>query len=183
MKRFGITLLVLFTLFLCRTQIFNTLIEYVPEKEIMVIELKDSYWKSEVDQIILSNTFVGIPELNDRIIELLTSKLQFGKKQTNTAPTKLRDKSVAHCVGYSALHASLLTYACKKLNFEKYKVSHIRGKVKFVGIELTNNKYGNFYKDHDFVKIENLIKDQYYFSDATIYELLKISRIKFNHGI
>lgn len=170
-------------MFLYRTQIFNSLIEYVPEQQIMVQELNDSYWKSEVDKIISSNSFVGITELNDRIIELITRKLQFGKEQSNIDPNKLRDKSVAHCVGYSALNASLLTYACKKLKCENYKISHVRGKIKFLGIELTSKKYGNFYKNHDFVKIENKSIAKHYYSDATIYELLKISRIKLKYGL
>jgi len=174
---------VLFTLFLYRTQIFNTLIEYVPEQQVTVEELNNTYWKNEVDRIISSNSFVGITELNDRIVEIITSRLQFGKYQESTDPNKLKNGSKAHCVGYSALNASLLTYACEKLNNEIYKISHVRGKIKFLGIEITSEKYGNFYKDHDFVKIENISTAKHYYSDATIYELFRISRIKLKYGM
>ena len=183
MKRISISLLVLFTLLLYRTQIFNVLIEYVPEQQVVVQELNNSYWKNEVDKIISIHSFVGIAELNDRIVEIIASKLKFGKNQISADPNEFRDGSEAHCVGYSALNASLLTYACKKLNSEIYKVSHVRGKIKFLGIEITSKIHGNFYKDHDFVKIENKSIDKHYFSDATIYELFKISRIKLKYGM
>lgn len=170
-------------IYIYRTQIFNLLVEYNPEHQIETIKITDSYWTAKVDKIIASNAYDGMPELNDLIVKLIASKLQFGKNQEVKSPNNFRQGSIAHCVGYSALHASLLTYAINKIDSSSYKISHIRGKIKFLGYSLTSNQNGSFYKDHDFVKIENISINKHYYSDAALYEYFKISRINLKYSL
>ena len=183
MRKFSITVLIFFTLYIYRTQLFNILIKYEPEQIIELNELNDPFWMGKVDNIIFSNSYVGIVELNDMILKVIAQNLEFGKMQKTDNPNNFRESSVAHCIGYSALNASMLNYACKKMNSKIYQIEHVRGNIKLFGFKITSKKNSGFYKDHDFVRIENKQIDKYYFSDATIYEFFKINRINLNYGM
>ena len=125
MRKFCIIILIISLLWLFRTEIFNLLIRYEVESEIPLIELRDQYWIDEVKEIVKSNQDLGIVAFNDKVLELVTSKLKFGKEQIVSNPNNFRE-SIAHCVGCAALNSTLLEYNFKS---STYEISHVRGKI------------------------------------------------------
>lgn len=178
-KRTCITLLVLISMWIYRMEVFNVFIRYEVETEIPIVELKDEYWISEIKNITTSESYVGVVEFNDRVLQLISSKLSFGKTQLIKDPNDFRE-SIAHCVGYASLNAALLNYSCKNTSYE---ISHVRGKIYFLGYELTKLSNSNFWKNHDFVRIKNKSTNKEYFSDASLFEYLRISRIGLKYGM
>ena len=149
------------------------------ESEIPTVELTDEYWITEIEMIKNSTSYVGVAKFNDRVLQLVASKLNFGKNQRLSDPNELRE-STAHCVGYAALNASLLNYYYAG---STYEIAHVRGKIKFLGYDLTNLSKSKFWKNHDFVRIKNNKLNKEYFSDGSLYEYLKISSIGLKYPI
>lgn len=141
--------------------------------------LTDEYWKAEVDKISNSSSYQGVEEYNDLIVRLISSKLNFGSEQQEINPNDFRE-STAHCVGYSSLHASLLNYSFKESG---YIATHVRGDIYLFGFQITDKLQSSFFKDHDFVRIENPSSGRFFYTDASLYEFTLISRIAFNWGI
>ena len=179
MKKSCLLLFGLSSLWMYRMELFNLMVKYEVETEIPIVEIKDEYWVGEIEKIINSTSYVGVVEFNDRILQLISSKLNFGKNQVIKDPNKLRE-STAHCVGYASLNSALLNYYCKNTSYE---ISHVRGKVLFLGYDLTNLSKSNFWRNHDFVRIKHKSLNKEYFSDASIYEYLRISRIGLKYGM
>ena len=122
---------------------------------------------------------MGFDEFNNRVLQLIGRKLSFGKNQLLDDPDDFRE-STAHCVGYASLHSSLLNYYCKNTDYE---VSHVRGKIYLLGFDLTKLSNSTFWQNHDFVRIKHKKLDKEYFSDASMYEYLRISRIGLKYGM
>lgn len=178
-KKLSVYFLIAFSIILLRGKIFNLLIKYEVDVEIPTVELTDPYWIDEINNIGLSNSPEGILEFNDRVLQLVASKLRFGKNQTIHNPNDFRE-STAHCVGYAALNASLLDYFYKST---EYEISHVRGRVYFLGFDLTKLSKSKFWRNHDFVRIKNKHTNHVYYSDGPIFEYLRISRIRLEDNI
>lgn len=160
-------------------ELFNLLIKYEVETEIPIVELKDEYWLSEIEIIKNSTSYLGVVEFNDRVLQLISSKLNFGKTQLIKDPNDFRE-STAHCVGYASLNSAILNYYCKNTTYE---ISHVRGAIYFLGFNLTKLSNSKFWKNHDFVRIKHKSTGKEYFSDASIFEYLRISRIGLKYGM
>ena len=179
MRKLSISILIIYSLYIYRTELFNLCVTYQQTSEISVEMLTDEYWTTEVDKILSSSGYQGVEEYNDLIVKLISSKLNFGSEQKENNPNDFRE-STAHCVGYSSLHASLLNYSFKK---SSYIATHVRGDIYLFGFQLTDKLQSSFFKDHDFVRIENPASGRYFYTDASVYEFTRVSRVAFSYGI
>jgi len=169
--------IVLLVLILSRSFVFDFFIDYYPEKNILIQDLDNEIIKKEISQLV-KNYYNDIANLNLQIIEYVTRKLSYSSEQNNKDINKFTQWSKAHCVGYTALHSSVLIYALEKLEIrKKFKVTHQRGTIKFLGFNLNKIIGTAFFKSHDFVKIENLESGFSFYSDASLYEFTLIEKI------
>ena len=182
MKKKLIILLVFITLFIYRQEIFNLLVKYREIKIVPEQQLTNSITKNEIDSFIKSYDWLGVEELNNLLLKYTKKTLKFGAKPSTNDINKFTKGTKTHCVGYAAFHNSILNYVFRSLNMEDYKATHERGIIRFLEINLNKLSNSAFYKNHDYIKIENTKTGKYFYCDPSLYEFTRIryiGKIKF----
>jgi len=182
-KKLGIALFIFAGLWIYRTEFFNLMVEYKPNTELETVSLNQSEVSKSVDEIIESDGYVGFVELNKLLLKNTTSNLEFSQEQNFNNINELKGLGRAHCVGYASYHTSVLNYAVERMNSEYYSIDHVRGSIHFLGIDLSKLTNNPFFQDHDFIRIRNNNLDKEYFCDPSLFEFLRIDRIKLKNGI
>lgn len=91
---------------------------------------------------------------------------------------KVAEGGAADCVGYAALAAAGLRTIQLRNHSSGYKVLHVRGRIFFLGIEITAIPgCPAWMQDHDFVQVIDPTKNEYLF-DPVLYDYLGISNLK-----
>jgi hypothetical protein len=124
------------------------------------------------------------PNIEDIIklgLSRTSKQLHFTADKNDIDPNKLVYSKTAHCVGYAAFFSTTCNYL-----FNKYKLSDTWiakpqvGQLYFLGINM--HKYFNtaFFKDHDFVTIENKINSETIAVDPTVNDYAGINFITYS---
>jgi hypothetical protein len=113
-------------------------------------------------------------------LSITSSQLNFTSDKNDTVLNKLISSKTAHCVGYASFFATTCNYLLKKYNLaDKWTAKPKNGQLYF----LCNNihKYFNFsfFKDHDFVTIENKESGETFAVDPTVNDYLRIDFITY----
>jgi len=166
-------------MFIYRHELFNLLFEYQDLREIPEQKLTNSDIKNDIAGVL--KDWYDIESLNILLLDYTKKTLSYGVNQSSNDINNYKLGTKAHCVGYAAFHNSILNYALRLSRIKDYKVTHVRGKIELLGVNLNKLSASNFFKDHDFVKIENVKNGEYYYCDPSLYEFSKISKIGFNY--
>lgn len=111
-------------------------------------------------------------------LEITSERLSFTKKKSNINPNKLFSSKNANCVGYASFFASTCNYLLKKYNFENlWQAKPQIGQLYLHRINIHTYFDSPFFKDHDFVIIENKETNELIGVDPTINDYLKIDYI------
>jgi hypothetical protein len=120
----------------------------------------------------------------EQIIKLgqsITSKqLNFTISNNDIDPNKLLTSKTAHCVGYATFFATTCNYLLLKYGLNnKWTAKPRIGQLYFLGTNI--HKYFNtsFFKDHDFVTVENNETGEIIAVDPTINDYLYIDFITY----
>jgi hypothetical protein len=181
MKKLSFTILIFSTIFIYRHELFNLLFIYQEFKEIPEQKLINSNIKDDIANTLRNRVWFDIAELNGILLKYTDKRLTFGSKQTSNNINNFRTGSKAHCVGYAAFHNAILNYTLDSLGVEDLRITHVRGEIKLLGFNLNKLSKSKFFKDHDFVKIENIENGEYYYCDPSLYEFSKIHKIGLNY--
>lgn len=111
-------------------------------------------------------------------LKIVGKALEYSFESVSSDPNSFRNNSKAHCVGYSALYASLLNadFECSELR-NIWAVRHCVGQIHLFGFNLHSLFDSSFFKDHDFVVVENLISGEIVVIDPVIYDYLLIETV------
>ena len=106
----------------------------------------------------------------------LTSKqLHFSSTANETDPNILITSKAAHCVGYAAFFSTTCNYLFKKHNLAGQWVATPKiGQLYLFGVNVHLYFHGAFFKDHDFVLIENKTTGETLAVDPTVHDYLRI---------
>lgn len=112
---------------------------------------------------------------------LLTSEqLNFTDSTNDLDPNKLVNSKTAHCVGYANFFATVCNYQIQKHNLSQdweatARIGHI-----FL-FETDIHKYfkSAFFKDHDFVTIENRVTGEVLAVDPSLYDYTRIKLVRY----
>jgi hypothetical protein len=120
----------------------------------------------------------------EQIIELglsITSKqLNFTADKNDTDPNKLITSKTAHCVGYASFFATTCNHLLNKYNLARTWTAKPQiGQLYCFGTNI--HKFFNtpFFKDHDFVIIENKTTGQTFAVDPTVSDYLLINFVTY----
>jgi hypothetical protein len=107
---------------------------------------------------------------------LITSKrLNFTAYKNEIDPNKLINTKTAHCIGYASFFTTTCNYLLKKYKLsDKWVAKQQIGQLYFLGINMHKYLHSAFFKDHDFVIIENKITGEILAVDPTISDYLYI---------
>jgi hypothetical protein len=120
----------------------------------------------------------------EQIIELglsITSKqLNFTADKNDNDPNKLITSKTAHCVGYATFFATTCNYLLDKYNLADTWTARPRvGQLYFLGTNIHKYFNSSFFKDHDFVTIENKTTGEIFAVDPTVNDYLRIDFITY----
>lgn len=87
----------------------------------------------------------------------------------------------ANCVGYTTFFATTCNYLLEKNNLSDIWIAKPQvGQLYLLGVNIHNYFNSAFFKDHDFVTIENKKTGEIYAVDPTISDYLRIKEVFYN---
>lgn len=123
---------------------------------------------------------MAIEDLIRRALSLTSEKLHFADNQTDIDPNKLIHSGKAHCVGYAAFFATTCNYLLKKQGLaDTWEAKPQIGQLYCLGINVHPYFHSPFFKDHDFVTIENKNSKQIWAVDPTVHDYLGVDFVHF----
>jgi len=121
----------------------------------------------------------------EQIIKLglsITSKqLNFTNDKNDIDPNKLINSKTAHCVGYAAFFAATCNYLLDKYHLtDTWSAKPQIGQLYFLGTNIHKYFKSLFFKDHDFVTIENKKTGKVFAVDPTINDYFCIDFVTYS---
>jgi len=113
-------------------------------------------------------------------LSITSRKLNFTVDKNYTDPNKLIISKTAHCVGYASFFATTCNYLLEKYNLsDTWTAKPQVGQLNFLGTNI-HIYLTKFFKDHDFVSIENKKTGEILAVDPTVNDYLRIDFITYN---
>jgi hypothetical protein len=121
-----------------------------------------------------------IEEVIKSALSKTSKKLNYTTSKNDNDPNKLIDLKTAHCVGYAAFYATTCNHLLKKNDLDQEWVARPQvGQLYFLGENIHHYFDSPFFKDHDFVTIENKITSEVFAADPTVNDYLFIDYITY----
>ncbi|MBP9021738.1 MAG: hypothetical protein KBH06_00925 [Spirochaetes bacterium] len=122
----------------------------------------------------------------EQIIKLalvITSKqLNFTVEKNNSDPNKLIVTKTAHCVGYAAFFSTTCNYLLNNYHLANTWTAKPQvGQLYLFGQNIHKYFHSPFFKNHNFVTIENKTTGKIYAVDPTVNDYLYIDYVKYKH--
>lgn len=133
-----------------------------------------------------TNTLTN-PEVKDLIklgLTITSRKLNFTTGKNEIDPNKLISTRTAHCVGYASFFATTCNYLFKKYHLDNSWAAKPQiGQLYFLGANIHKYLHNPFFKDHDFVIVENSNTGEAFAVDPTINDYLFIEFVSYGKPI
>ena len=111
-------------------------------------------------------------------LSITSEKLNYTAHKNDNDPNKLITSQKAHCVGYAAFCTTTCNYLLAKYNLSNQWTAKPRiGQLYFLGTNIHPYFNSSFFKDHDFVTIENKKTGEIFAVDPTVKDYLSIDFI------
>jgi len=109
-----------------------------------------------------------------------SNQLNFTADKNNTDPNKLITSKTAHCIGYATFFATTCNYLLDKYNLsDTWTAKPQIGQLYFLGTNIHKFFNSAFFKDHDFVTIENKVTGEIIAVDPTVNDYLRIDLVTY----
>lgn len=123
-----------------------------------------------------------IAQIIKRGLSITASQLTFTAGKNDKDPNQLIHSRKAHCVGYAAFFAATCNYLLKKYNLEDTWTAKPQiGQLYFLGTNVHPYLNSAFFKDHDFVILENKISGETLAVDPTVNDYLYIDFVTYSN--
>lgn len=166
-------------LFLCRTYLFCTFVSYKNIGQRVSYAPTDKELINCIEKQVKIEKKLVITEIIPLSLEITAQKLTFTAGKNDNDPNKLIHSQKAHCVGYAAFLATTCNYLLKKNQLaSEWVAKPCIGQLYFLGINVHPYFDTPFFKDHDFVIVENKKTKEVFAIDATIYDYLGINAVR-----
>lgn len=182
-KRIILTLIILtIVCFLSRSWIFSSWVTYEAIGQRITYPITDVKLAAYINGHSEKPADPSIEQIITMALSLTSGKLNFTAENNYNDPNKLITSKTAHCIGYAAFFVTTCNYLLHNYNLsENWNVEPQIGQVYLLNTNL--HKYFNspFFKDHDFVTIQNKNTGQTFAVDPTVHDYLGIRFIKYNN--
>jgi hypothetical protein len=129
-----------------------------------------------------SDSTKDITAIIKQSLSITSHQLCFTATKNDIDPNKLIDSKTAHCVGYAAFFATTCNYLLQKNDLSDQWIAQPRvGQLYLLGININHCINKPFYKDHDFVTIENRNTGETFAVDPTVNDYFNIDFIKYKY--
>ena len=119
-------------------------------------------------------------EIARQSLALTSNKLRFTAGKNDKDPNKLIKSKKSHCVGYASFFAATCNYLLHKNGLDTtWKATPRIGQLYFLGTNVHQYFSSPFFKDHDFVTVENKETGQTLAVDPTVDDYLAIDFVNY----
>ncbi len=179
LKRLTLTsFLLLVTIILFRTWLFNHLVTYKSVGTRNNYSLTDSSLINDLEKTTPASP--QIDELTEHALSFTASHLTFSGHQQTADPNKLCYSHNAHCVGYAAFCAACCNHLFKQNGVTAWQAQARAGQLYFLGVNIHPYFNSPFFKDHDFVLLTNTATGQTIAVDPSLYDYTFIKKVTLN---
>lgn len=113
-------------------------------------------------------------------LSITSGQLNFTADKNYIDPNKLISSKTAHCVGYASFFATTCNYLLKEYNLsDRWSAKPQVGQLYFLGTNIHTYFDSSFFKDHDFVTVENKETGEIFAVDPTVNDYLGIDFITY----
>lgn len=124
---------------------------------------------------------LNIEQIVELGLSITSNKLTFTANKNDIDPNKLIKSRTAHCVGYASFFAATCNYLLEKHKLSDTWIAKPQvGQLYFLGTNIHKYFTSSFFKDHDFVTIENKITGETIAVDPTVSDYLYIDYITYS---
>jgi hypothetical protein len=115
-------------------------------------------------------------------LDITSQQLRYSSYSSKTNPNKLIYTGEAHCVGYASFFTTLCNGILEKHKLSDQWIAKAKvGQLYFFDVNIHQYFSSPFFKDHDFVVIENQRTGQTFSVDPTVSDYLYIDFVTFNN--
>lgn len=176
MKKWGIFLIIIFAVVFCKAYLFRIFFSYDIIKERTVLDIANEKLKNRLKE---TEKITTMEDLLQNSLKETASTLNFSFDKCDHETDKLVETKKANCIGYSAFLASVIQFKLKQSGLQNdWKVHHNVGEIYLMNENINRHFNSGFFKDHDFVTVENVKTKETIGVDATGYDYFRIERIK-----
>ncbi|AEK22809.1 hypothetical protein ACILD7_05710 [Capnocytophaga canimorsus] len=178
-RRFlGIIAVIVLMGWLFRGDIYRNLITYQSVGNRGNFALNNNELKVKLEGVSIEN--LDIENVINIAQKITSETLTFSFEKCGDNPNLLLETQKANCMGYAQFFALVCNYMLKKNNLHKEWVAKVYiGKLKFLGNDIHQYFQSSFFKDHDFVVVENVRTQEIYAVDPTLYDYFVIKKVRF----
>jgi hypothetical protein len=172
-----------FVLFLFRSYLYSAFVSYRSIGQRVSYVITDKELINCIENRRKNAEKMNVNEIISLSLSITASELNFTASKNNNDPNKLIHSKTAHCVGYAAFFAATCNYLLKQNHLANEWVAkpHI-GQLYFCGVNVHPYFHSAFFKDHDFVMIENMQTGEFLAVDATVYDYFGVNFVRVRRG-
>ncbi|WBV59760.1 hypothetical protein PFY12_11900 [Chryseobacterium camelliae] len=178
MKKWVVFLMIIFAIVICRTYLFMSFFKYeiIRESAAPVSVITN---QKLLDDLKTSRSEDAIDNIIQDALRKTSSDLSFTFNKCYNEVNHLAESKNANCIGYAGFLSAIIQYKLNKSRHDKqWKVHHKVGKIYFLNENINKFFDSNFFKDHDFVTVENIETKEIIPIDGTVYDYFKINRVQ-----
>lgn len=125
-------------------------------------------------------TDYDVMQIIKHALSMTSNHLNFTTEKNEVDPNKLINSRKAHCVGYATFFSTISNYLFRKYNLQNtWKAKPQIGQLYFLGTNIHKIFNSTFFKDHDFVTIENIKTGEIIAVDPTLNDYLHIDFVTY----
>jgi len=168
--------------FLFRGLLYRQLITYKSIGLRTNYNATDEKLTNYIDTYIVEQTNHDIEKIIKLGLSITSKRLNFTVDKNDNDPNKLIISKTTHCVGYASFFATTCNYLLKKCGLtDEWTAKPQIGQIYFLKINIHKYFNSSFFKDHDFVIIENKKTGNTFAVDPTLSDYLYIDFINFQN--
>lgn len=165
---------------LLRGSIFRSLVTYKSIGEQANYKVIDDQLATYINTNTNDVDFSEIQEIIRTGLSITADQLTFTAENNHNDPNKLIVSKTAHCVGYAYFFATSCNYLLEKYNLSSdWLATPHKGQLYLLGVNVHKYFDSPFFKDHDFVIVENLRTGERYAVDPTVNDYLWIDLVTY----
>lgn len=113
------------------------------------------------------------------MLSLCSDKLEFTYLYCDVDPNELIKTEKTNCIGYAAFVAAASNYIFEKdSSFATWRAKPQKGLVFLFGKNMHDWFSSPFFRDHDFVVIENSVTGEKFYTDPSVHDYLGVDFVK-----
>lgn len=184
LKRIFLVITVVLVIIVLRGPLFRFSVSYLPTGQRAGYEISNDKLRQYIRQNQLDKDSADIQEIIKTSLALTSNTLDFTFSKKDENPNRLIDSKLANCIGYAAFFSAVCNYQLKEYDLsEEWGAIRKVGQLSVFGMNIHHFIEDPFFKDHDFVVIQNKVTDESYAVDPSMYDYLYIDFITLKDDI